>query len=196
MNKAFTDLSVAIAADPMNAHHTAQGYTPVYTAGAKARLLIIGQAPGIKAQISKKPWNDASGELLRKWIGISEEEFYDPQTVALVPVDFYYPGKGEHGDLPPRKDFATKWHPPLLKLMPDIRLTLLVGSYAQRHYLGTTRRKSLTETVRNYRDYLPQYFPIVHPSPLTFRWRAKNPWFEAEVVPELRMLVDATLKRG
>lgn len=194
MNQAFTALFKAIAADPMNAHHAAQGYEPVYTAGAKARLLIVGQAPGIKAQLSKIPWNDASGVLLRTWLGISEEVFYNPERVALVPIDFYYPGKGEHGDLPPRKDFARKWHPPLLDLMPHIQLTLLVGSYAQRHYLGANRRKSLTETVRNYREYLPEYFPIVHPSPLTFRWRAKNPWFEAEVVPELKKLVTAALQ--
>ena len=175
-----------ICDDPMNADMQAKGCMPVYTASAKAKIVIVGQAPGRKAQESLQPWNDVSGKLLRSWLGVTDEQFYDPNVVALIPMDFYYPGKGAHGDLPPRKGFAEKWHPQLLAHMPDVELTILIGAYAQKHYLGKRAERNLTETVRAYEVYLPDYFPLVHPSPLNFRWRKNNPWFEAEVVPELR----------
>ena len=175
-----------ICDDPMNADMQVKGYMPVYTASAKAKIVIVGQAPGRKAQESLQPWSDVSGKLLRSWLGVTDEQFYDPNVVALIPMDFYYPGKGAHGDLPPRKGFAEKWHPQLLAHMPDVELTILIGSYAQKHYLGKRAERNLTETVRAHEAYLPDYFPLVHPSPLNFRWRKNNPWFEAEVVPELR----------
>ena len=175
-----------ICDDPMNADMQAKGCMPVYTASAKAKIVIVGQAPGRKAQESLQPWSDVSGKLLRSWLGVTDEQFYDPNVVALIPMDFYYPGKGAHGDLPPRKGFAEKWHPQLLAHMPDVELTILIGAYAQKHYLGNRAERNLTETVRAYEAYLPDYFPLVHPSPLNFRWRKNNPWFEAEVVPELR----------
>lgn len=187
--KIFDDIYNQICADPMNADMQARGYTPVYTAGPKAKIMIVGQAPGSKAQESKTPWHDKSGELLRKWLGITDEQFYNPDIIALVPMDFYYPGKGSHGDLPPRKGFAEKWHPQLLAVMPDIELIILLGAYSQKYYLGKDAKRTLTETVRSYEEYLPKYFPLVHSSPLNFRWRAKNPWFEAEVIPELHMRV-------
>ena len=124
---------------------------------------------------------------------MSEEQFYDPNLVALLPMDFYYPGKGTSGDLPPRKDFAGRWHPQILAEMPEIRLTILIGAYAQRHYLPGARKQTLTETVRAFRSYLPETIPLVHPSPLNFRWQAKNPWFDKEVLPELRALTAAAL---
>lgn len=189
MSDTFHTIHQAIIDDPMNAGMRAKGYAPVYTAGAKAKIAIIGQAPGSKAQQSMKPWNDASGILLRKWLGVTDEQFYDPDLIALIPMDFYYPGKGAHGDLPPRKGFAEKWHPQLLALMPDIQLTILIGAYSQKYYLGKTAKPTLTETVRAYEEYLPTYFPLVHPSPLNFRWQAKNPWFVTDVVPELHHLV-------
>ena len=175
-----------ICDDPMNADMQAKGCMPVYTASAKAKIVIVGQAPGRKAQESLQPWSDVSGKLLRSWLGVTDEQFYDPNVDALIPMDFYYPGKGAHGDLPPRKGFAEKWHPQLLAHMPDVELTILIGAYAQKHYLGNRAERNLTETVRAYEAYLPDYFPLVHPSPLNFRWRKNNPWFEAEVVPELR----------
>lgn len=181
----FEQLYDAIVNDAMNAAMKQQGYQPLYAAAAGARIAIIGQAPGRKAQQTMRLWNDASGDMLRRWLGVTDEEFYDPNLVALLPMDFYYPGKGAHGDLPPRKGFAEKWHPALMRLMPNLELIVLVGAYAQKHYLGAAAKKNLTETVRAYHDYLPTYFPLVHPSPLNFRWRAKNPWFEVEVVPEL-----------
>lgn len=184
-----------IVHDPMNAEMTAKGYTPVYTAGPKARIAIVGQAPGSKAQASLKPWNDASGILLRKWLGVSDEQFYDPNIFALIPMDFYYPGKAAHGDLPPRKGFAEKWHPKLLAEMPNIELIIVIGAYSQKYYLGKKMKRNLTETVRAFREYQPGFFPLVHPSPLNFRWRAKNPWFDETVVPVLHKEVHDLLKR-
>jgi len=181
---------------PSNAWATALGYTPVYSASATANILIVGQAPGRVAQESRVPWNDISGDTLRRWLGLSQEQFYDPQTIALVPMDFYYPGKGPSGDLPPRKAFAPLWHPRILAEMPDIQLTILIGQYAQGYYLGKTAQKNLTETVRHYQDYLPTFVPLVHPSPLTLRWRSQNPWFESETVPEIQKLVQALLFPG
>lgn len=124
---------------------------------------------------------------------MSDEQFYDPDSIALLPMDFYYPGKGSHGDLPPRPDFAATWHPRILAHLTDLRLTVLIGSYAQRYYLGVDAKKTLTETVRAYRNYASARIALVHPSPLNFRWLAKNPWFEADVVPNLRLRVQDAL---
>ena len=118
-----------------------RGLSPVYTASAKSRIVLVGQAPGRIAQETRKPWNDASGRLLRKWLGVTDEQFYNPDLFAIMPMDFYYPGKGAHGDLPPRKEFAPTWHPKLLALMPDVRLTILVGAYAQKCYRGKTHER-------------------------------------------------------
>jgi len=180
-----------IIADPENAWAVAANYQPVYVADAAARILIVGQAPGRKAQESGIPWNDASGARLIDWLGVDEPTFRDASRFALVPMDFYYPGKGPHGDLPPRPGFASRWHPKLIEAMPQVQLTLLIGGYAQQHYLGT--RETLTATVRRFADYLPAVMPLVHPSPLNFRWLAKNPWYEAEVIPQLRQRVHAVL---
>ena len=180
-------------ADPSNAWATAAGYSPLYAVSERSRIVIVGQAPGRKAQASGIPWDDPSGVRLRSWLGVSEEEFYDPERFALLPMDFFYPGKGGHGDLPPRRDFAATWHPRFLAELADVRLTVLVGSYAQRHYLAGSRKSNLTETVRCFEEYLPDYLPIVHPSPLNFRWQTKNPWFEATLLPRLRMIVKSVL---
>lgn len=189
MSRAFEEIYRAIVDDPMNAEMKAKGYAPIYTAGPHAKIIIIGQAPGARAQASMKPWNDASGMLLRQWLGVSDEEFYNPDVFALTPMDFYYPGKAPLGDLPPRKGFAQKWHPELFELMSDVRLIILIGAYSQKYYLGKDAKPNLTETVRSYEEYLPTYFPLVHPSPLNFRWRTRNSWFEETVVPELQRMV-------
>jgi len=178
---------------PSNSWARDLGYTPLYTAGPGARIALIGQAPGRKAQESGIPWNDASGVKLRSWLGVDDTQFYDPDQIAVIPMDFYYPGKGASGDLPPRKDVAALWHPRILAELPDLRLTILVGGYAQKHYLGVRAKRTLTETVRAYTEYLPTMIPLVHPSPLNFRWQSKNPWFEADVVPALRTLVAGAL---
>lgn len=175
--------------DSMNASFHAHGWPPVYTASPRSRIVLVGQAPGRIAQETRTPWNDASGRTLRQWLGVTDEQFYDPDLFALMPMDFYYPGKAAHGDLPPRPEFAKKWHPRLLAQMPDVRLTILVGAHAQQYYLNKQAKRNLTETVAHYVEYLPHYFPLVHPSPLNFRWRARNPWFEMNVIPILSKMV-------
>lgn len=189
----FDAIYRAIVEDADNAEMTAQGDLPLYTAGPKARVAVIGQAPGRKAQESNTIWADASGRKLFEWLGVTEQQFRDPELFALLPMDFYYPGKGTTGDLPPRKAFADRWHPPLLDMLPDIRLTLLIGSYAQGHYLQARAQRNLTETVRAFRDYVPDVVPLVHPSPLNFRWQSRNPWFATELLPVLRRLVAAAV---
>ncbi|HWM16116.1 MAG TPA: uracil-DNA glycosylase family protein [Microbacterium sp.] len=183
----------AIIDDADNSEAKARGYEPLYVAGPRARVAVIGQAPGRKAQESNIAWNDASGAKLRDWLGVSEQQFRNPDLFALLPMDFFYPGKGSSGDLPPRRAFAARWHPPILRLMPHIRLTVLVGRYAQTHYLGTRMQRNLTETVRSFRDYLPELIPLVHPSPLNFRWHARNPWFDAELLPLISQRVSAAI---
>ena len=185
-----------ICADPMNANFAAQGWPPVYSASARSRIIIVGQAPGRIAQQTQKPWNDASGRLLRQWLGVTEAQFYDPDLFALMPMDFYYPGKGTHGDLPPRKNFAGIWHPRLRAQMPEVRLTILVGAYAQKYYLAGRAQQTLTATVANFASYLPEYLPLVHPSPLNARWRKRNPWFEADVVSVLRRIVQESIQES
>ncbi len=178
---------------PTNQVYAQKGWQPLFEAGEQARVIIIGQAPGIKAQQAGLAWGDASGQRLMQWLGITEEVFRDVNQVALIPMDFYYPGKGKSGDLPPRRDFAPLWHPRLLALMPRATLKVLIGTYAQGYYLGKDRQRNLTETVRAYQDYLPGCFPLVHPSPLNFRWQMKNPWFEAQVLPALQERVRQAL---
>lgn len=175
--------------DSMNASFHTRGWPPVYTASPRSRIVLVGQAPGRIAQETRTPWNDASDRTLRQWLGVTDEQFYDPDLFALMPMDFYYPGKAAHGDLPPRSEFAKKWHPRLLAQMPDVRLTILVGAHAQQYYLNKQAKRNLTETVAHYVEYLPHYFPLVHPSPLNFRWRAHNPWFEMNVIPILSEMV-------
>ncbi len=158
---------------------------PVMSAHPQARICIIGQAPGRKVQQSGKPWADKSGENLMRWMNLTSDEFYDESLVALLPMGFCYPGTGKSGDLPPRKECAPLWHQQVLDKMNSVELILLVGSYAQAYYLAN-RKKNLTETVRAVNQFLPEYFPLPHPSPRNNIWKKKNPWFEAEVVPELQ----------
>lgn len=178
-----------IMADPLNADFTKRGIPPLFKAPEEATMAIIGQAPGRKAEETRLFWNDPSGDRLREWMGLSREVFYNSNRIAQLPMDFYYPGKAKTGDVPPRKEFAAKWHPQIIEQLPNLKTILLVGSYSQKEYLGKRRHRNLTETVRHYQDYLPEFFPLVHPSPLNQRWLKINPWFEEEVVPELRLLV-------
>ncbi len=158
---------------------------PVIQASGRSRILIVGQAPGVKVNASGVPWDDASGKELRRWLGVSEQQFYDPALFALVPMGFCYPGKGISGDLPPRPECAPLWHDRLLSSMKQIKLTLLIGQYAQKRYLGDAFKTSITENVKHYHEFLPQYLPLVHPSPRNRIWQKKNPWFEQDVIPVL-----------
>ncbi|NND69414.1 MAG: uracil-DNA glycosylase family protein [Halioglobus sp.] len=164
------------------------GANPVVRASATARLLIVGQAPGTKVHASGIPWDDPSGDRLRDWLDLAPETFYDESRLAIVPMGFCYPGKGKSGDLPPSPECAPLWHERLLAQMPGIELTLLVGSYAQQHYLGKSR-ETLTARVQRWRDFGPRYLPLPHPSPRNTLWLKRNAWFAEEVVPELRRRV-------
>ena len=161
------------------------GANRVLRASRTARVLIVGQAPGTRVHATGIPWNDPSGDRLRNWLQLDREQFYDESRIAIVPMGFCYPGKGKSGDLPPRPECARQWHARLLAGMPDIRLTLLIGKYAQNHYLGS-KRESLAHTVRHWQDHAPGRFPLPHPSPRNLRWFRNHPWFEAEVIPALR----------
>lgn len=162
---------------------------PILRAQASARVLLVGQAPGTKVHESGIPWNDPSGVRLREWLNVSDEVFYDESQMAIIPMGFCYPGKGKSGDLPPRPECAPLWHPPLLQALPHVKLILLIGQYAQAYYLGKQRKKTLTDTVKAWRNYGPLYLPTPHPSPRNKLWLKKNPWFEKDVVPELRKRV-------
>lgn len=185
----FQEIAEAIKKDPENASFTKRGIDPLFFAGPECRIMIVGQAPGRIAEESGIVWNDRSGDRLRDWMGIDRDTFYNSGRLAIVPMDFYFPGTGKSGDLPPRKDFADKWHPRLLELMPDLKLTILVGSYATKRYLKLKSSASLTQVVKDYRDYLPEFFPLVHPSPRNQIWMKKNPWFNQTVIPDLQKLV-------
>jgi uracil-DNA glycosylase len=171
------------------------GPRPVLRAAASARLMIVGQAPGTRVHESGIPWNDRSGERLRDWLQIPRELFYDEHRVAIVPMGLCYPGvDAKGGDKPPRPECAPLWHPPLRAALPNVELTLLVGMYAQAHYLGKRRQTTLTETVRHWRDFLPDYLPLPHPSWRNTAWLKKNPWFEADLLPELRKRVKRLIR--
>ena len=160
---------------------------PVLRAASSAHVLIVGQAPGRKVHETGIPWNDPSGDRLRDWLSVDRDFFYDEKRIAIIPAGFCYPGKGPGGDLPPRALCAPTWHPRLRSFLPRLRLTILVGAYAQAYYLGDRRKASLTETVAAWEEYLPDYFPLPHPSPRNRNWFRRNDWFEAEVVPQLRL---------
>lgn len=177
------------------AAHLPLGPRPVVRMQRRARLLIIGQAPGTRVHESGLPWNDRSGDVLRDWLQMTREQFYDDSRIAIMPMGFCYPGvdpKG--GDNPPRPECAPRWHDRLLAYLPDIRLTLLVGQYAQKYYLGARNAKTMTETVLRCADYLPQgYFPLPHPSWRNLGWQKKQPWFAEETLPTLREAVRRAL---
>jgi uracil-DNA glycosylase family 4 len=166
---------------------------PIVQAGLHSKVVIIGQAPGQKVDQSGIPWDDQSGNELRRWLGVSKEQFYDKKLFALIPMGFCYPGKGTSGDLSPRPECAPLWHAQLLKKMKNIKLIILIGQYAQKYYLGENFKPTLTENVKNYKEFLPDYLPLVHPSPRNKIGQKKNPWFEAEVVPALQVIIGSTM---
>jgi uracil-DNA glycosylase len=166
--------------------HLPLGPRPVLQAGHESRILIIGQAPSASVHASGIPWSDASGERLRAWLGVDAVVFRDAARFSIVPMGFCYPGRGTGGDKPPRRECAPLWQERLVTALPNIRLTLLIGQYAQCHYLGSRAKSNLTETVRAWRDYAPGIIPLPHPSPRNTAWFKHHPWFENEVLPMLR----------
>lgn len=174
--------------------HLPMGPRPVLAASQESRILIIGQAPGRRVHESGVPWDDPSGERLRDWMGISSEEFYDESRIAIIPMGFCYPGTGSSGDLPPRKECAELWHDRLLAQLPNVKLTLVIGRYAQDYRLGKGIKSTLTETVRSWKEFTPINLPLPHPSPRNNRWLKTNPWFLEDVVPYLKRRVKKLLK--
>lgn len=182
-------LAEEIAGCRICARHLPHGIRPVVSFSASAEILIIGQAPGSKVHASGIPWDDASGDRLREWTGLAKGQMYDPAQVSLVPMGFCYPGKASGGDKPPRPECAPQWHGRVLETLPADRLTLLVGTYAQTHYLPQARSMSMTERVRSYARFLPEFLPLPHPAWRSAIWMRKNPWFESDVLPTLRKLI-------
>ena len=193
--RSIEDIRQAIIADPENKDFTKRGIFPLFEAHETARIVLVGQAPGSRAEATSLYFRDPSGDNLRAWLGVDEEMFYESGLFAVVPMDFYFPGSGKSGDLPPRKDFADKWHADILAQMPNVELMILIGQYAQHYYLKQRKSVKVTDNVRNYQNFLPDYFPLVHPSPRNNIWQVKNPWFREEVLPDLKRIVAEILSK-
>ena len=189
----FEELKMSIQACRICADDLELGPRPIVSIHPKSQILIIGQAPGAIVHRTGIPWDDKSGENLRKWMGINNDTFYNPQKIGIVPMGFCYPGKGKSGDLPPRKECAPQWHSQIFSHLDNVSLTLLIGKYAQNYYLGNHSSKKLTDNVKNYKSFLPKYFVLPHPSPRNNIWQKKNPWFGQEVLPDLKDLVKRIL---
>ena len=185
----LTSLLADVRACQICAAHLPHGARPVLQADRRARILIAGQAPGRRVHGSGIPFDDPSGDRLRDWMGIGKDDFYDPRKIAILPMGFCYPGAGRSGDLPPRAECAPQWRRRLLAQMPEIKLTLVIGHYAQAYHLAGNPHANLTATVRAWREFWPRTLPLPHPSPRNNIWLRKNPWFEDEVLPQLRRSV-------
>lgn len=168
--------------------HLPAGPRPIVQVSSTARIVLLGQAPGRRVHESGIAWDDLSGKRLRDWLGLTDEQFYDPGIVAIIPMGFCYPGTGSSGDNPPRPECAPLWHEALLRHLSTDRLDVIIGMYAQRRYVPD-RAKTLTKTVAQWEDYLPHKIVLPHPSPRNNRWLAQNPWFEAETLPSVRARV-------
>ena len=169
------------------------GPRPVFQIDPEARILVAGQAPGARVHETGIPFNDASGDRLRDWMGIGRDVFYDPLRIAILPMGYCYPGTGPSGDLPPRPECAATWRRRMLAFLPDLQLTLVIGQYAQNWHLGAERQATLTDTVRQWQIYWPSQLPLPHPSPRNNMWLKRNPWFEEAVLPVLRKRVAEVL---
>ncbi|MEP1386146.1 MAG: uracil-DNA glycosylase family protein [Paraglaciecola sp.] len=184
------DIIKAINLCSICANHLPLPPRPILQFSPLAKILIIGQAPGIKAHESHKAWNDASGKRLREWLKLDEKQFYTPSILSIVPMGFCYPGKAKSGDLPPRPECAPKWHGELLKTSKP-KLVILIGKHAQDYYLTDNRK--LTERLQNWGDYQPKYMVLPHPSPRNNIWLKKNPWFEKTVLPQMQQVLASHL---
>lgn len=178
----------------INDYYRRRNKRPVFQLDDQSRFIIISQAPGKRVHETGIPWNDASGRKLRRWLGVTDAQFYNKSLFSIMPMDFCYPGKGAHGDLPPDPECAKKWHPEILKRMLNKPLKILIGTYAINHYLADDRKDSLAETVKHYRSYMPEYFPTPHPSPRNQNWLKNHAWFEAENIPFLQQFIQEKIK--
>ncbi len=169
------------------------GPRPLLQASSTSKILIAGQAPGRKTHEKGRPFDDPSGKRLRQWLGVTEDQFYDPDLFAIIPMGFCFPGTGKGGDLPPRRECAPKWREPLLNHLPKRELTLILGQFALDWHLGVRKSKTLTETVKRWEEFWPDILPLPHPSPRNIRWFMANPWFEADVIPVVQKRVAALL---
>ena len=188
-NSLLTQVSNCVICEPQ----LPLGARPVVQFNPSARILIAGQAPGLKVHKTGIPFNDASGQRLRQWLGLDKDDFYDATKIAILPMGFCYPGKGKSGDLPPRKECAPAWRAELLAALPNIKLTIVLGKYAQAYHLPHSKHLALTELVKSWREYWPAILPLPHPSPRNNIWLANNPWFERDVVPQLAQAVQSIL---
>ncbi|MEM9440296.1 MAG: uracil-DNA glycosylase family protein [Pseudomonadota bacterium] len=186
MKEALSSLLDQVRACRICADRLPMGPRPVLQIGANARLLIAGQAPGRKVHQTGVPFDDPSGENLRAWLGIDRAVFYDPEKTAILPMAFCYPGRGQSGDLPPSDECAPLWRERILSQLPNVKLTVIIGRYAQFYHLGIRGKATLTETVRSFHEYLPDVFPLPHPSPRNGPWLKRHPWFERDVIPALK----------
>lgn len=193
MSKALNTLVAEIQACRLCAGALPHEPRPVVWVHPKARILIAGQAPGRRVHESGIPWDDASGDRLRAWMNLDRAAFYDKSYIAVAAMGFCYPGTVSGADLPPRRECAPLWRPRLLPLLKNVRLTLLVGTYAQRYHLGAAVKRTLGETVREWRTFPDNVMPLPHPSWRNTGWLKRNPWFEQELVPELRRRVSSSL---
>lgn len=173
--------------------HLPLGPRPVLRAGEPARILLVGQAPGVRVHTTGIPWGDPSGVRLRAWMGVESDVFYDESRIAIIPMGYCYPGRGNRGDMPPRRECATLWLDHLLAKLPRIELTLLIGQYAQRHFLASRGKPSLAETAKAWREYAPQYIPLPHPSPRNQPWFKRHAWFEEQLIPMLQSRIKTIL---
>jgi uracil-DNA glycosylase len=187
MNRILDQINKDIIDHPENKKFTEMSWQPIYSISENSKIILISQAPGRLAQESNIPWNDFSGNTLRKWLGVSREDFYNLDNFAILPMDFYFPGKGKTGDLAPRNNFAPLWHKRILDQLNNIKLIILIGNCSQKYYVKDSH--NLTQRIERYKNYLPEYFVLPHPSPLNGRWLRKNTWFENKIVPELQELV-------
>ncbi len=173
--------------------HLPHGVRPVLQVGPKAKILIVGQAPGSKVHATGVPFDDPSGERLRMWMGVDKSQFYDEAQIAILPMGFCYPGTGKSGDLPPRKECAELWRKDLLSMMPEVELTLVIGQYAIAWHLPEVKKQSLTDTVKGWRNHWPEQLPLPHPSPRNNIWLKKNEWFVDDVIPSLQTRIQKIL---
>lgn len=185
MKKLISEIKNCTVCEP----HLDLGAKPIVSFTENSKILLISQTPGRIAHEKDIAWDDPSGKVLRTWLNVTMDEFYNPDNFAIFPLGFCYPGKGKTGDKPPRKECAPLWHSSVMKKFENVQLKILIGSYSQNYYLPNYKKENLTTKVKNYKDYLPNFFVLPHPSPRNRFWMQKNPWFEKDIIPELQKII-------